>query len=153
MNSVLMRVATIALGGLLVTTGLAGDSILEKARKLHFSSILVDTHDDTTQLLLDPKFDLGERHTSGSIDIPRMREGGLSAIFFSIWIPSKVTGPSAVQKALDQIDAVREQGRKYPKDLALVTTAAEIRQARKDGRIAALLGVEGGHMIASDLGV
>ncbi len=136
-----------------MTTGLAGDSILEKARKLHFSSILVDTHDDTAQLLLDPKFDLGERHTSGSIDIPRMREGGLSAIFFSIWIPSKVTGPTAVQKALEQIDAVREQVRTHPKDLVLATTAEQIRQARKEGKIAALMGVEGGHMINSDLDV
>jgi membrane dipeptidase len=133
--------------------GLAGDGISEKARKLHFSSIVVDTHDDTTQLLLDPKFDLGERHTSGSIDIARMREGGLSAIFFSIWVPSKVTGPTAVQKALEQIDAVREQVRKHTKDLVLATTAEQIRQARKEGKIAALLGVEGGHMINSDLGM
>lgn len=131
----------------------AGDSISEKAKKLHFSSIVVDTHDDTTQLLLDPKFDLGERHTSGSIDIPRMREGGMSAIFFSIWIPSKITGSTAVQKALDQIDAVRQQIKNHPKDLVLATTADQIRQAHKDGKIAALMGVEGGHMIASDLGV
>jgi membrane dipeptidase len=141
------------LGGLFVATSLAGDTISEKARRLHFSSVVVDTHDDTTQLMLDPKFDLGTRHSSGSIDIPRMREGGLGAIFFSIWLPSKVTGPEAVHKALDQIDAVREQVLKHPKDLALATTAAEIRQAHKDGKIAALLGVEGGHMIASDLGV
>jgi len=141
-----------------VATSLAGDSISEKAasekaKKLHFSSIIVDTHDDTTQLLLDPKFDLGVRKNSGSIDIPRMREGGLGAIFFSIWIPSKVTGPTAVQKALDQIDAVREQVRRHPKDLMLATTVDQIRQAHKDERIAALMGVEGGHMIASDLGV
>src|SRR6266852_8168408 len=141
------------LGGLLVATSLAGDSISDKAKKLHFSSIVVDTHDDTTQLLLDPKFDLGERHASGSIDIPRMREGGMSAIFFSIWIPSKITGPTAVQKALDQIDAVREQVRTHPKDLVLATTAEQIRQAHKNGKIAALMGVEGGHMINSDLGV
>ena len=141
-----------------MATILAGDSISEKAvsekaRKLHFSSIIVDTHDDTTQLLLDPKFDLGVRQNSGSIDIPRMREGGLGAIFFSIWIPSKVTGPTAVQKALDQIDAVREQVRRHPKELMLATTAEQVRQAHKDERIAALMGVEGGHMIASDLGV
>ena len=136
-----------------MVTPLAGDSISEKAKKLHFSSIVADTHDDTTQLLLDPKFNLAERHSSGSIDIPRMREGGMSAIFFSIWIPSKVTGPAAVQKALDQIDAVHEQIRKHPKDLVLATTAEQIRQARKEGKIAALIGVEGGHMIASDLGV
>ncbi len=153
MISVLTRVATVALGGLLVTSGLAGDNISEKARKLHFSSIVVDTHDDTTQRMLDPKFDLGARQPKGSIDIPRMREGGLSAIFFSIWIPSKVTGPNAVQKALQQIDAVREQVRTHPKDLVLATTAEQIRQAHKNGKIAALMGVEGGHMINSDLGV
>jgi membrane dipeptidase len=153
MISVLMRVATVAFGGLLVTIGVAGDSISEKARKLHFSSIVVDTHDDTTQLMLDPKFDLGARQPKGSIDIPRMREGGLGAIFFSIWIPSKVTGPRAGQKALQQIDAVREQVRKHPKDLVLATTAEQIRQAHKNGKIAALMGVEGGHMINSDLGV
>jgi membrane dipeptidase len=89
----------------------------------------------------------------GSIDIPRMREGNLSAIFFSIWIPSKVTGPEAVDKALVQIDAVREQVRKHPNDLVLATTAVEIREARKQCKIAALIGVEGGHMINSDLGV
>src|SRR5216683_3099274 len=76
MISVLMRVATVAFGGLLVTIGVAGDSISEKARKLHFSCIVVDTHDDTTQLMLDPRFDLGARQSMGSIDIPRMREGG-----------------------------------------------------------------------------
>jgi membrane dipeptidase len=149
----IMRTAAGVLGGLLVATGLAGDGVSEKARKLHFAAILVDTHDDTTQLMLDPKFDLGERHTLGSIDVPRMREGGLSAIFFSIWLPSKVTGPDAVKKALDQIDAVREQVRHHPKDLVLATSAEQIRQAHKDGKIAALMGVEGGHMIASDLGV
>ena len=147
------RTATLACGGLLVASLLAGDSISERARKLHFSSIVVDTHDDTTQRLLDEKFDLGARHSDGSIDIPRMREGGLGAIFFSIWMSSKTTGPEAVQKSLDQIDAVREQVRKHPKELMLATTAEEVRQAHKEGKIAALMGVEGGHMIASDLGV
>ena len=153
MSVVIIRAAFFTLGGLLVVTSLTGDNLSEKARKLHFSSIVVDTHDDTTQLLLDSKFDLGQHHTSGSIDIPRMREGGLGAIFFSIWIPSKVTGPNAVQKALEQIDAVREQVRTHPRDLVLATTAEQVRHARKDGKIAALMGVEGGHMINSDLGV
>ena len=136
-----------------MTTSLAGDNISDRAKNLHFSSIVVDTHDDTTQLLLDSKFDLGERQTSGSIDIPRMREGGLGAIFFSIWIPSKVTGPIAVEKASQQIDAVREQIRRHPNDLVLATTADQIRRAHKDKKIAALMGVEGGHMINNDLGV
>src|SRR5437016_11462844 len=127
------------------------DAISARAKKLHFSSIVVDTHDDTTQRFLDGKFDIGTRHTDGSIDVPRMREGGLSAIFFSIWIPSKITGPDAVNRALAQIEAVREQLRKHPKDLTLATTAAEVRAAYQQGKIAALIGVEGGHMINSDL--
>jgi membrane dipeptidase len=64
-----------------------------------------------------------------------------------------VTGPTAGQKALEQIGVVREQVRKHTKDLVLATTAEQIRQARKEGKIAALLGVEGGHMINSDLGM
>ena len=142
-------VSSICVAGLAISA----DSISEKARKLHFSSIVVDTHDDTTQRFLDGKFDLGTRSATGSIDIPRMREGNLSAIFFSIWMPSKVTGPEAVDRALVQIDAVREQVRKHSNDIVLATTAAEVREARKQGKIAALMGVEGGHMINSNLGV
>lgn len=129
------------------------DSISEKAKKLHSSSIVIDTHDDTTQRLLNPNFDLGVRHTDGNIDIPRMREGGLTAIFLSIWIPGKIMGPDAVQKALDQIDAVRETVRKHPNDLLLATTADDIRAAKKQNKIAALMGVEGGHMMGNDLAV
>src|SRR3989449_10773218 len=139
--------------GVLLAGAMKADGVSERARKLHFSSIVVDTHDDTTQRFLDGKFDLGVRSSSGSIDIPRMREGGLGAIFFSIWMPSKITGPEAVDRALIQIDAVREQVRKHSNDMVLATTAAEVREARKQGKIAALMGVEGGHMINSNLGV
>src|SRR6266436_4661576 len=131
----------------------SADGISERAKRLHFSSIVIDTHDDTTQLFLYGGFDLSSRHALGSIDIPRMKEGGLGAIFFSIWIPSKITGPEAVKRALDQIGAVREQVRAHPTDLMLVTSAEGIREAHKQGKIAALIGVEGGHMIASDLAV
>jgi membrane dipeptidase len=137
----------------LACIAVSADSISQQTRKLHFSSIVVDTHDDTTQRFLDGKFDLGARGFIGSIDIPRMKEGGLGAIFFSIWIPSKITGPEAVHRALTQIDAVREQVLKHPNDLVLATTAAEVRDARKQGKIAALMGVEGGHMINCNLGV
>jgi membrane dipeptidase len=149
----LLLIAMCVSSACLVGLAVSGDAVSERARKLHFSSIVVDTHDDTTQRFLDGKFDLGVRSSAGSIDIPRMKEGGLGAIFFSIWIPSKITGPEAVDRALIQIDAVREQVRKHPNDLVLATTAAEIRDAHKQGKIAALMGVEGGHMINSDLGV
>ncbi|MFO1406618.1 MAG: dipeptidase [Steroidobacteraceae bacterium] len=121
------------------------------ARKLHFDAIVIDTHDDTTQRMLDPTFDLGVRHPDGSIDIPRMREGGLDAIFFSIWIPGTITGDEAVKQALAQIAAVQRQVAAHPADLELVTTADGIRKAVATGRIAVLMGVEGGHMIANDL--
>jgi membrane dipeptidase len=142
-----------SLGGIVPLLALTPQSepITQKARALHFNSIVVDTHDDTTQRLLDPKFDLGVRHTDGSIDIPRMRDGGLDAIFFSIYIPGSVTGPTAVQRALEQIEAVRRQVTLHPNDLALVTTAAEIRNAFATHKIAVLMGVEGGHMINDDL--
>ena len=129
------------------------DDISARARKLHFSSMVIDTHDDTTQRFLAGNFDIGARHTDGSIDIPRMRGGGLGAIFFSIWIPSKINGPDAVNRSLAQIAAVREQVSAYPEDLALATTAAEVRAVRKQGKIAVLLGIEGGHMINSRLDV
>ena len=137
----------------LLAVAVKSDEISARARKLHFSSMVVDAHDDTTQRFLHGKFDIGARHTDGSIDIPRMREGGLDAIFFSIWIPSKITGQEAVDRALAQIAAVREQLSAHPQDLALATTAAEVRAAHKRGKIAALLGVEGGHMINSNLDV
>jgi membrane dipeptidase len=135
----------------LLAVAVKSDDVSARARKLHFASIVVDTHDDTTQRFLDGKFDIGARHTDGSIDVPRMRQGGLGAIFFSIWMPSKITGTEAVSRALTQIDAVREQVRTHPKDLTLATTAAEVRAAHKEGKIAVLMGVEGGHMINSDL--
>jgi membrane dipeptidase len=128
-----------------------GDEIAERARKLHFSSIVLDTHDDTTQRFFSKTFDLAKRNPDGHIDIPRMREGGMNAIFFSIWIDGRTIGPLAVQKALDQIDAVRENVQKNSRDMVFCRTAEEVRRAQAQGKIAALMGVEGGHMIGNDI--
>jgi membrane dipeptidase len=102
-------------------------------------------------MLSEKGFDFGVRHTNGNLDIPRMREGGLDAEFFSIWVPSELTGPPAVKKAMDLIDAVRETVRAHPDDLMLATTAADIRRAAGEHKLAALMGMEGGHMIDDDL--
>ncbi len=150
---VLLGAGVCAGAGLVSMRSANADDISERARKIHFSSIVVDTHDDTTQRLVDEKFDLGRRDARGHIDIPRMKEGGMDAIFFSIWMPSSITGPEAVRRALDQIDAVREQVRRHPDDLVLATTAEEVRRAYDQHKIAALMGVEGGHMIDNDLGL
>jgi membrane dipeptidase len=128
--------------------------ISAQARKVHFRAIVVDTHADTTQDMLSGAegFDLGEWNKRGHVDIPRMREGGLDAVFFSIYIPATVTGPEAVKRSLRLIDTVYEHVRKFPNELMLATTAAELRRAHKEKKIAALMGMEGGHMIDDDLG-
>ncbi|HEX3118645.1 MAG TPA: membrane dipeptidase, partial [Candidatus Acidoferrum sp.] len=127
--------------------------ITARARQLHFSSIVIDTHTDTTQRFIDGDFDLAPRNEKGSVDIPRMKEGGLDAVFFAVWMPSKVRGPIAVERALKQIEAVHAQVNKHSNDLVFATTADQIRAARAKKKIAVLLAVEGGHMINSDLAV
>src|SRR5216684_3871339 len=145
-------VVACALWGVLLVRSTSADEIAERAHNLHFSSVVLDTHDDTTQRLLFSKtFDLGKRNPDGHVDIPRMREGGMNEIFFSIWVDGRKMGPKAVQKALDQIDAVHENVKKYSKDMTFCRTAAEVREAHKNGKIAALIGVEGGHMIGNDV--
>jgi membrane dipeptidase len=131
----------------------SGESISKRAHDLHFHSIVLDTHDDTTERLMYQHFDIAARHPDGSVDIPRMREGGLNGLFFSIFIKGTITGPEAVNQALDQIDAIHEMVRTNSKDLALCATAEEVRSARSAGKIAVLMGLEGGHMIGNDLGV
>ena len=151
----MLRKVMVPFAGLFLAAALLvaspADSVSPRARKLHFSSLVVDTHDDTTQRFFSRDFDLGKRNATGHLDIPRMREGGLSAIFFSIWIDGRTLGPPAIQQALDQIDAVRENVRKFSNDLAFTPTADEVRRAHAKGKIAVLMGVEGGHMLGNDL--
>jgi membrane dipeptidase len=147
----LFTVSILATGPNTMTRQSTHPAISTKARQLHFSSIVIDTHADTTQRFIDGDFDLAPRNGKGSVDIPRMKEGGLDAIFFAVWMPSKVRGPIAVERAQKQIDAVHAQVKKHANDLVFATTADEIRAARAQNKIAILLGIEGGHMINSDL--
>jgi len=145
--------AALLLAGGLLSYNMPADELSDRARKLHFSSIVLDTHDDTPQRFFFQHFDLGHRDAEGHIDIPRMKEGGLNAIFFSIWCNANMTGAPATKRAFDLIDETRAQVTKHPQDLALATTAEEVRRAHAQGKIAALMGVEGGHMINNDLNV
>lgn len=142
-----------ALAGGFQVNSMQADDISARARQIHMSAIVMDTHDDTPQRFLFDNFDLGRRDTEGSIDIPRMREGNLGGIFFSIWVPVEVQGPAATKRALDLIDTVREQVARHPNDLMLATTAENVRAAHAQHKIAALMGVEGGHIIDNDLRV
>jgi len=121
-----------------------------RARRIHFSSVVMDTHIDVTpKLQTDWKFT--DEHATGHIDLPRMRKGGLNALFFSIFMPGTVTGPKAVSDSLERIAAVHKLARDLPDQVRLCTTAAEVEQAQREGKIAALMGMEGGHMINNSL--
>lgn len=115
---------------------------------------IIDLHCDTPMLFRDGSYDIGVRNAVGEVDIPRMREGGVTGLFFSVYTSAtRNTELQAVQEALEIIDAVRAAVQRYPDEAVLATSAAEIEAARVAGRIAILIGVEGGHMINSSLGV
>ena len=122
--------------------------------KLHRASIVIDTHNDITSAITDEGFDMGARDTSGKIqtDIPRMKEGGLNVEFFSIYVAAKYAkeGGSA-RRAMDMIDGVYEQVRRHPESLEMASGVDDIRRIRKSGKIAALMGIEGGHAIEDSL--
>jgi membrane dipeptidase len=129
------------------------EELSARAREIHFSSIVIDAHADTPQRLLFDRFDLGSRDTEGCVDIPRLREGGVGAIFFALWVPVSITGAAATRRAWDLLDAVVKQIEIHGDDLALATSSAEVRVARAENKIAVLLGIEGGHAIDNDLAV
>jgi membrane dipeptidase len=123
------------------------DRLLQRA-------VVIDLHDDTTQMIVDEGYNLGEKHDFGQVDIPRMREGHVGGLFLSIWTDSdRYTPTEAIRRTLVQIDGVRREVARHPGELELATTSAEILAARKRGRIAILMGLEGGHAIDSDLSV
>ena len=112
--------------------------------------IIVDGHIDTPQRMLDLKADISARLPDGHVDVPRMREGGLTAAFFSIWVDARYGPGTAFRRALDLIATVKTLADTNP-EVELATTADEVRAAAARGHIAALMGVEGGHAIESSL--
>ena len=125
-----------------------------KARDLHFSSLLVDCHADSPDRMVDQGEDLGRGGEQGHIDLPRMREGGLDAVFFSAWIrPELIPEKQCIQRVLQDIDAVKRLCSSYPDEIELATTAGDIRRIVSAGKLAAILCVEGGHAIEDDLAV
>ena len=149
----LLIIAAASCSAQTTTAQSSAPDVSTRARAIRARAIAVDTHDDTPQRMEWENFDLGPRDPAGNIDIPRMREGGLNAIFMSIWTPGTIPAAEASKRAFEQIERVREQVKKHPADLLLATTAADVRQARKEGKIAVLMGMEGGHMINDDLGL
>jgi membrane dipeptidase len=130
-----------------------GDDLHARAMRLQRSSIIVDTHEDVPEQLEKEWVDIGVRQKTGHVDIPRWREGGVTAPFLAAYVSSAYakSGKSA-KKALEFIDLIRSLVDSHPKDLVFADSIAGIRAAKKQGKIAVLIGVEGGHAIEDSLG-
>ena len=102
-------------------------------------------------LNLPQKVQADEAQTALMTDIPRLRAGHVGAQFWSVWIPPSVTGPAAVKMTIEQIDLVRTMVARYPNDLQMAYSADDIVRAHQAGRIASLIGIEGGHQIDDSL--
>ncbi|MEK6337028.1 MAG: dipeptidase [Acidobacteriota bacterium] len=120
------------------------------ASSVHRRAIIIDMHADTTQRLVDENVDLERRLDDGHFDAVRAREGGLDAQFFSIWVEPQLFGgggAGAIKRADVQIEAVRQLVKAHPETWELATTAADVRRISAAGKIAALMGMEGGYAI------
>jgi len=143
---------------LCVPANAAEDKALAHARKLLRSAILLDGHNDLPWAVRNnaaaPKdvvaYDLRTR-TSGQTDIARLREGGLGAQFWSVYVPGELPGGFA-RTQLEQIDIAKRIIARYPDTFRLSLTAADVRAAHRQHRIASLLGMEGGHVLENSLG-
>ncbi len=135
-------------------------TVSEEARRIHESAIVVDGHNDLPWEIrrksgLDfVTVDIARKQPRLHTDIPRLKAGGLGCQFWSAFVPvSTIKEGTAVRKTLEQIDVIRRMVKRYPETFALCGTVDEIRAARKAGKIASLIGVEGGHSIDGSLGV
>jgi membrane dipeptidase len=133
------------------------DSSLERAKAILDESPVVDGHNDLPWVIREKFAGDVEGHDISrpagyDTDIPRLREGRVGTQFWSVYVPSSLSPLDAMKAQLEQIDIARRMIALYPEDLQLATSVAEIEDARRNGRIASLLGMEGGHTIVNSLG-
>ena len=149
-----------AVGALAVLSGAsqADDPYLARARALHLSVPMFDGHNDYAWEVReragkDPaRLDIRNVRTDTMTDIPRLRQGGVGAQFWSVYVPASLAGQQAVTATLEQIDIVHRMIARYPDDFALALTADDVQRIFGEGKIASLIGMEGGHSIDSSLG-
>jgi membrane dipeptidase len=124
-----------------------------KARAIQDSAIVVDTHADTPQRFLDEGFDIGSTDPKdiGHISLDKARRGSLGAEFFSIWVDPETNQGHFAQHTFDLIDSVYEQAARHPDRMMMAFSVADIERAHKDHKLAALMGIEGGHSIENDM--
>jgi membrane dipeptidase len=125
----------------------------QRALQIQRRAIVIDTHNDITTPMTNDDYDLGGTPpTPYRTSIERMKKGGLTAEFFSLYVkPWYVEHGGAARRTLDMIDSVYRAIERHPRDLMLATSAADIRRAKQQGKIAALMGIEGGHAIEDSL--
>jgi membrane dipeptidase len=124
-----------------------------KARAIHDSALIVDTHADTPQRFLDEAFDIGSTDPNdiGHISLDKVRRGNLGAEFFSIWVEPETNQGHFAQHTFDLIDSVYEQAARHPDRMMMAFSVADIERAHKEHKLAALMGIEGGHSIENDM--
>lgn len=128
--------------------------VSERASKLHFSSIIVDTHSDSLARPVRYGENIGVRTESGHMDLPRMREGNQTAQFFACFpSPKFIEERKCIQVTLDYIDAFHTLCVNYPDQIEQATTAEDVRRISDSGKLAGILAIEGGHAIDDDLAV
>jgi membrane dipeptidase len=129
------------------------EALWQRALAIQHRAIVVDTHNDITTPMTNDDYDLGgDPPYPYRTSIDRMKKGGLSAIFFSLYIkPWYVQHGGAARRTLDMIDSVYRAAERHPNDLMIATSAADIRRAKTQNKIAALMGIEGGHAIENSL--
>src|SRR5215469_6405677 len=133
-------------------TQAAPAGVSARAMQIHNSAIVVDTHADTPQRFLDEGFDIGnsDPNDPGHISLDKARAGNLGAEFFSIWVEPSFKGQYA-HRALDLIDSVYQQADRHPDRMMMAFSVADIERAHKEKKLAALMGIEGGHAIENDM--
>jgi len=127
--------------------------VTPQAKAIHDSAIVIDTHADTTQFFLDPAFDLAKPPIDLHLDLDKAKRGNLGAEFFSIWVEPTLYPGQYAHRTLQLIDSVYEQARKHPDKMMMAFSAADIEAAHRQHKLAALMGIEGGHSIENDLGI
>ena len=119
--------------------------------EVHRSAIVIDTHADTPQRFVDENYDLGDALKGGNWNLESAKKGSLGAEFFSIWVEPSLYKDHFARRTLVLIDAVKQQVAKHPDQLMFATSPADIEKAHREHKIAALMGIEGGHSIEDSL--
>jgi membrane dipeptidase len=124
-----------------------------RAQKIHDSALVVDTHADTPQRFLDENFDIGSTDPKdiGHISLDKARRGNLGAEFFSIWVDPETNQGRFARHTFDLIDSVYEQAARHPDQMMMAFSTSDIEWARQQHKLAALMGIEGGHSIENDI--